>query len=290
MSSATFAERLTSKLMGIERNLAGLATKTADLGNLKMSYYENKTSRGKPTLVLVHGYTADKTMWHRMARLLAKDYHIIAPDMAGHGATPYDPNAKYDIPTQVNWLAALLDHIGVNKAHIVGSSMGGFIAARFALSHPERTLSAVLLDPAGVTAPELSEIAEAYEHGRNLFLPANEDEFYQFLDMAMEKPPYMPKFIRKALARNHLSRVDSYAHIFNDFFDHDFLEDKLGEIKVPVLLIWGRKDKILHVSAVPIWQAGLPNCKTIIWDDLGHIPSYEAPKRTAKAIRAFTDA
>ena len=171
MTSPKLSHRLTAKLMNFERNLAGLEHKTAKLDGLDMVYYENKTPRDKPTLVLIHGYTADKTLWHRFAKLLAKDYHIIAPDMAGHGETPYDPNANYSIPAQTAWLAKLLAHIGVDKAHIAGSSMGGFIAADFAISHPQITQSAILLDPAGITSPEPSDIARAYEGGPQ-YVPA----------------------------------------------------------------------------------------------------------------------
>ena len=288
MTRTKLSHRLTAKLMNFERKLAGLERKTAKLDGLDMVYYENKTSRDKPTLVLIHGYTADKTLWHRFAKLLAKDYHIIAPDMAGHGETSYDPNANYSIPTQTAWLAKLLAHLGIDKAHLVGSSMGGFIAADFAISHPQITQSATLLDPAGITSPEPSNIGRVFaEEERNMFLPVTLAEFREFFAMVMAKPPYMPKFILNTIAEGHVARREAYAHIFSDFFDKDFLEDKLKNLKAPVLLIWGQQDRVLHVSAAPIWQAGLKNCQTIIWDDLGHVPSMEAPKRTVNAMNKF---
>jgi len=287
MARTQLSYRLTARLMNFERKLAGLERKTAKLDGLDMVYYENKTPRDKPTLILIHGYTADKTLWHRFAKMLAKDYHIIAPDMAGHGETLYDPNANYSIPTQTAWLAKLLTHLNIKKAHLAGNSMGGFIAADFAIKHPKITQSAVLLDPAGIPSPEQSDIARAYEQGRNMFLPGTLSEFREFFDMAMTKPPYTPKFIVNAIGTAHIARRDVYAHIFRDFFDKDSLENKLGSIKVPVLLIWGKQDKILHVSAVPIWEAGLSNCQTIIWDDLGHVPNFEAPKRTKTALHKF---
>ncbi|MBL4871729.1 MAG: alpha/beta hydrolase [Robiginitomaculum sp.] len=283
-----FGHTLTAKLVNFERKSAGLERKTAKLDGLEMVYYENNTTRDKPTLVLVHGYTADKTMWHRPAKLLAKDYHIIIPDMAGHGETRYNPKADYRIPTQADWLAKLLKDLGVKKIHIVGSSMGGFIAATFAKTYPQQTLSLSLLDPAGITSPEPSDIQSVFEQtGRNMFLPQTIDEFKEFMGLVMAKPPFTPKFILNAMAHNHISRCAPYTHIFDDFFDKDFLENDLGKIKAPTLLIWGRKDQILHVSAAAIWQDGLPNCQTIIWDDLGHVPSFEDTKRTIGAVREF---
>ena len=111
--------------------------------------------------------------------------------------------------------------------------------------------------------------------------------FESFLPWSWPRPPYAPKFIINTIGAVHIARRDAYAHIFSDFFDKDFLEDKLKNLQAPVLLVWGKQDQILHVSAAPIWQAGLPNCQTIIWDDLGHVPSYEAPKRTAGAMHTF---
>ena len=285
-----FGHTLTAKLMNFERKRAGLERKVAKLDSLDMVYYENQATRDKPTLVLVHGYTADKTMWHRTAKSLGKDFHIIAPDMAGHGETRYDKSANYAMPTQAAWTNKLLEHLGIEKAHLAGSSMGGFIAATFAKAYPEKTLSITLIDPAGITSPEPSDIQSVFEDtGRNMFLPETEAEFVEFMGLVMAKPPFTPKFILRTMAHNHVSRRASYAHIFEDFFDKDFLENDLKNIKAPTLLIWGRQDQILHVSAAEIWQAGIKNCQTIIWDDLGHVPNFEAPKRTVGAMRAFLD-
>ncbi|MCF6221102.1 MAG: alpha/beta hydrolase [Robiginitomaculum sp.] len=287
MTKPGLGARLTAKLMNLERKLAGLKRKTAPLDGLDMVYYDNENV-GKPVIVFIHGYTADKSLWHRPAKMLAKDYHIIAPDMAGHGETPYSPDANYSMPSQVAWLAKLLRHLNIDKAHLVGSSMGGFIAAAFAVAHPDMTNSITLLDPAGITSPEPSDIGRVFEEeGRNMFLPKTRAEFFAFLDMVMVKRPYIPKFALNTMADVHISRRDAYAHIFQDFFDKDFLEDQLHKIQAPTLLVWGKQDQILSVSAAPIWQAGIKNCQTVIYDDLGHVPSMEATKRTMGALVAF---
>ncbi|MCF6275066.1 MAG: alpha/beta fold hydrolase, partial [Robiginitomaculum sp.] len=92
---------------------------------------------------------------------------------------------------------------------------------------------------------------------------------------------------RTPIAEHHLARRDSYEHIFNDFFDTGLMEDELQNIQAPTLLVWGKKDQILSVSAAPIWQAGIPNCRTVIYDDLGHVPSMEDMKRTMGTLVAF---
>ena len=112
--------------------------------------------------------------------------------------------------------------------------MGGFIAADFAIRHPQITQSAVLLDPAGITSPEPSDIGRVFtEEGRNMFLPEALAEFREFFAMVMAKPPYAPNFILNTIGEAHIARRNAYAHIFNDFFDKDFLEDKLDKLTAP---------------------------------------------------------
>ncbi|PHR94215.1 MAG: hypothetical protein COA69_01055 [Robiginitomaculum sp.] len=276
-----------SKLMHLESSKAGLERKLAKLDGLDMVYYESKNTSDKPTLVLIHGYTSNKSIWTRCAHHLEADYHLIVPDMAGHGETPYDPNMNYSVPTQAEWLFKLLQHLNIDKAHIAGNSMGGFIAAYYATAYPEHTLSTILIDPAGMQSPEPSDIQLAFEGGQNLFLPETRKDFHKFIDMTMAKRPYTPGFILKTLGKVHISRKADYSHIFDDFFDTARMENKVKDIKAPTLLIWGEKDQILHVSTVPMWQKGVPDCKTIIWDDLGHVAMFEAPERTADAMKAF---
>ena len=131
MTSPKLSHRLTAKLMNFERNLAGFERKVAALDGLDMVYYENKTPRDKPTLVLIHGYTADKTLWHRFAKLLAKDYHIIAPDMAGHGETLYDPNANYSIPAQTALAGQIIGAYRGRQSPYCGQFYGRVYRRRF---------------------------------------------------------------------------------------------------------------------------------------------------------------
>lgn len=290
-SSTTFGVSLINKATAKEAAQADLVSKTADLDGLIMTYNESKAPRGdKPVLVMVHGYTSNKGIWSKCAKFLKDDYHLIIPDMAGHGETPYDVDMNYSIPSQAAWLEKLMTHLNIEKAHIAGNSMGGFIAAYFSKYYPQRTLGSILLDPAGINSPERSELAAIFEDtGQNLFLSSEIKDYRRLMGLTVAKFPPMPGFLFKALAGMHISRRDSHDHIFNDFFDSDFLEDDLQHIKAPTLLVWGRKDEILNISAVPIWEAGLADCTTIIWDDIGHVPMFEAPQRTAEAMKSFLE-
>ena len=77
------------------------------------------------------------------------------------------------------------------------------------------------------------------------------------------------------------------AEIFADFHDHDMLDGHLSEIRVPTWVAWGRHDQILDVSAVPVWDDGISDSTVTIYEDLGHMPMFEAPQRTARDYRDF---
>jgi pimeloyl-ACP methyl ester carboxylesterase len=145
--------------------------------------------------VLLHGYSADKQVWVRFARPLLDRYEVIIPDLAGHGATGFVPGLDYSGPAQARRVAAMLDTLGIAKAHVAGNSMGGFITAHFALAYPQRTLSAGLIDPAGVNSPEPSDMGKLLAGGRNPFEVNSRAEFDDFYAMTMAQPPWLPGIV-----------------------------------------------------------------------------------------------
>lgn len=136
-----------------EAKLYGLHQEMVDIGELRMATYQAGPVNAQEAIVLLHGYSADKQVWPRFARHLLKNYRVIIPDLAGHGDTGFESSWDYSAPAQAARIAALIDRLGIRKIHIVGNSMGGFIAAHFALGYPERTHSVALIDPAGVKSP-----------------------------------------------------------------------------------------------------------------------------------------
>ena len=104
----------------------------------------------------------------------------------------------------------------------------------------------------------------------------------------MSKPPYMPRFILRALAHRYIGRREQYVHMFRDFFNpDDFYEP--GEHKIEqsdTMLIWGVNDKLMPVEDYLIWQDML-NSETLIYEDLGHMPMVEDVKMVSRDILKF---
>ena len=279
---------LTYRLVAdAESRIYGLREEFVDLGEQRMAIYQGGPVDAKGVIVLLHGYSADKDVWPRFARHLLDDYRVIIPDLAGHGATGFDPGWDYSAPAQARRVATLLDRLGIEQAHLAGNSMGGFIAAHFALAYPQRTRSVLLIDPAGVESPQPSDMGRMLAAGRNPFEVSSRKDFDEFYAMTMASPPWLPGFVLAAMAQKYQDRRGELAQIFRGFYQRDLLDAQLGRIPAPALLLWGREDRLIHVSSAPVWAAGLPNVQLQIEDGIGHMPMVERPAQTAERYRRF---
>ncbi len=276
--------------VGLECALYGLRKRRVDAGDVQMMTYQGGQSGSAETVVMVHGYSADKVVWVRFAKHFTHRYRVVVVDLAGHGETGYDPRHNHSAATQGQRVLRLLDTLGVRQAHIVGNSMGGFIAARLAHDHPDRCLSATLIDAAGIESPEPSDMQRLLASGTNPFLVGNQREFRRFYGMTMKRPPWMPGMALAAIGQRYIAQRAQLAHIFKDFFGVGPLDEQLADIRVPTLVLWGRHDQLLHVSAAARWAQGIPGAQLVVYDDLGHMPMLEAPARSARDVLAFIGA
>ena len=116
-----------------EHSRAGLTQYTVRIDDHDITYLRGGDG---PTVLLVHGFSADKDNWTWMSRYLTADYDVIAIDLAGHGESSRLPNASYDIRSQVERLEAFRAHLDVDRMHLAGNSMGGHISAAYAIAYP----------------------------------------------------------------------------------------------------------------------------------------------------------
>lgn len=271
----------------IEARLYGFHTERVAAGDSTFTVYRGGSGAGRETIVMLHGYSADRQVWVRFARHFLDGYEVIIPDLAGHGDTGFVAGLDYSAPAQARRVMAMLDTLGIRQAHVVGNSMGGFIAAHVALAYPDRTRSATLIDPAGVTSPEPSDMGKLLVAGCNPFEVHSRAEFDDFYAMTMAQPPWLPGFVLAAMAESYQQRRPQLAEIFQGFNNRDLLNDRLAEIRVPTLVIWGAKDRLIHVSAADRWLAGLPDGRKLIYPRLGHMPMVENPAGTAEDVKTF---
>lgn len=273
----------------IEARLYRLHKIVVPISEMTVSTWQGGPYEATSSVLMLHGYSADKNLWLRFARHFVGSHRVIIPDIAGHGETGFKAGGGYDIALQAKRMIQLLDVCGVEKVHVIGNSMGGYIAAWLAATHPGRVASLTLLDPAGLSSPEPSDMGRMLEAGHNPFLIDSPGDFRQLYGMTMASPPWVPRIVLAALAERYHERREELAEIFTDFHASEPMTARLSAILAPTLLVWGREDRLLHVSSARVWANGIPGARLEIWDGVGHMPMIERPADTATLYRAFLE-
>lgn len=277
---------LYNKAMDGLRKDAGLTTKSVNIPDFKIVYLEGGTG---DAIIMLHGFGGDKDNWLRFAKYFTPDYRVIIPDLPGFGESSQPANAKYTIMSQVERLNILARELKLTNFHVVGNSMGGVIAGTYATTHPEMIKTLALFDSGGVKSPTKSELHRLMEKGVNPMVVKNVDDFDKLLAINFYKPFPIPSFVKKYLAKKAEEAAPLNQKIFNEMTDVDFfaLEDKLGMIKAPTLIVWGDSDKVIDISSLPIFEKKIKNAKSAIIKECGHLPMLEKPQETAAVYKDF---
>src|SRR3990167_894553 len=280
---------LLASVQFTERQLAGLDSRQVQVGEFNVHYYEGGP-QGAETILMIHGFGADKDNWLRFSRPLTARYHVVALDLPGFGDSS-KPEASYDVGTQVERLNAFAKALGLHKLHLIGNSMGGHIAALYAARPPEEVRSVALLNNAGINAPQASELFKRLDRGdANPLLVRNADDFSNMLDLLFEEKPPLPGSLKQYLAERAMASHDFNQKIFNQLRERYIpLETELAKIQVPTLLLWGDQDQILDVSSIKVMQPLLKQPRVVIMQACGHLPMIERPEETAEHYQTFLD-
>lgn len=272
------ASTLVSVSKCIEHSKADLKNKTVTVGPHTIHYLEGGTG---DNIILIHGFGADKDNWTRFSRYLTDKYHVVALDLPGFGESSRIPEESYSVEAQVKRVHQFAEKLGMKKYHIVGNSMGGYIAGVYGAEYPSEVLSIGLFAPAGITPPVENELVKELKKGKNPLLVSTEEEYDHLLYLCFEKQPYIPGSVKSYLAGIAIKYRNFNEKIFKEFTTGFILEKRMKDISAKTLVLWGDKDKILDVSGADVVAKGIKNSKKIIMKDCGHTPMIERPEETA---------
>lgn len=284
---AQLAPQAATRLgLAMERRRLGLTVKTGQVPGFTIPYLDGGSGE---VLVLIHGFGGDKDNFARVAGHLAKRFRVILPDLSGFGDATRDPTARYRIADQVERLHALLQSLGVTRLRLGGNSMGGFIAAQYAATYPDEVVGLWLLDPAGTAAAyETEMMRRTVETGESPLLLRSVADADALIRATMARPPYLPGFVRKAMALRGVADYALHRRIMEELRVHSpVLEKQYTTIATPALIVWGTEDKVLNPAASVAMQKLLPNSRVIMMPGLGHVPMLEDPARCASDYLAF---
>lgn len=274
--------------VALEARLYRLQKVPVQIGEETLMTYQGGPAQA-PVILLLHGLSADKSIWLRFARHFNRDYRLLIPDLGGHGENAYAAHQDYRVPAQAQRLLRLLDACGIQRVQVIGNSMGGYIAAWLAAHAPQRISGLALFDPAGVEAPETSDLQHLLEQGKNPFLVRSRADFQHFYSLTMAAPPWVPEAVLAAIAERYQARRGPLARIFAELQASPPMEPELAKIQAPTLLLWGREDRLLHPSSAQVWAKGLPQAQVQLWEGIGHMPMVERPVRSARLYQQFLE-
>lgn len=271
------------------RRKGRLVRKTVRVGDIEWPYLEGGPKDGE-VVVLVHGFGADKDHWAMAAPHITDRYRLIAPDLPGFGENDLSLARSYRIKAQADRLVEFLDALGIEKCHLGGNSMGGFIALQAALDHPDRLKSLTLVNNAGVVGSSDSELQQAVAAGENPLVMRELGDVDGLMAFVMHKPRAIPGQFKKVMFHEAKRREALLDKVFEDII-LDALEapatDRLGEVQTRTLIIWGKHDRVIDVSCVPVLEQGIKGAQAVVFDHVGHLPMMEDPEAFAKAHIGF---
>jgi len=270
-------------LMGLAVRRLGLEAESITVADLQIPTLHR--GGGEP-IVFVHGFGADKESWLTLIARLPAKQSIVALDLPGFGGASPITASRASAMHQAAVVVQALRGLGVDRAHFVGSSMGGGIALRLAADAPERVASLTLLGSVGPWV-EKSELALALERGENPLVGRTLADFDRMMDLGMVKPLYIPRTIRAHLASVRATHAVSWDALFEGFVasppEQGYLE-RLGEVLAPTLVIHGSEDRVIHPSTGRALAEQLQTSRHLSLPDVGHVPHMEATRIVAAAL------
>ncbi len=248
--------------------LAGIREDTCNLGGVAMHYY-CAGRRGAP-IVLIHGLGSSAETWAALIPLLSKENLVYAPDLPGFGSTPLAPEGT-NISTHVLYLERFLDALGYPRVTLAGNSLGGWIATRFAVEHPERVERLYLLNSAGLRRENLHS-----PYAENRIAARHSLEYILGISLPV------PKFVLDAVIRT--SQTPAYVGFIRGYDPREELDSILADVRVPTTIIWGERDNLLPLNCAHDLHSGIANSELVLLPRVGHMPQIQAPVKVAHII------
>ncbi len=247
-----------------------------------LHYFEAAPPGGAPgiPLVLIHGLGARGEDWSPMIpSLAAHGFHVYVPDLLGYGRSP-KPDVDYSISLQEKTVADFMQSLGLNHADIGGWSMGGWVALKLTVDHPQLVDRLVVYDSAGIYFPAT--------FNAELFTPTDATGLDHLIAMLTPHPRPIPPFAVRAAIR----KLQANAWVLDRSVDsmiggRDLLDFQLYKIKVPTLVVWGGQDKLIPLPVGESIHHRIPGSSLFVAEGCGHLAPAECSRPILYATIQF---
>jgi pimeloyl-ACP methyl ester carboxylesterase len=253
-----------------------------------------------PPVVLIHGVAGRAGQWDQIVQLLAEAHTVVAPDLLGHGESA-KPRGDYSLGAHASGIRDLLVGLDIERASVVGHSLGGGIAMQFAYQFPERCERLVLVSSGGLGEDVHPLLRAATLPGSEFVLPLIAHP--RLLDAASLIPRALgliglrarPDLAEMAHGYRSLSNSEARAafiHTLRGVIDPTGqrinASDRLYLAStMPSLIVWGRRDRIIPIEHAQPAHEGMPGSCLEVFDESGHFPHLDDPVRFARTLVGF---
>jgi pimeloyl-ACP methyl ester carboxylesterase len=259
-------------------------------------HYRDEGPRDAKPLVLLHGSNADLHTWEPWVQRLSARYRVIRFDQIAHGITGPAQDDDYALSSFVADVDEVTRKLGLEQFVLAGNSMGGNIAAAFALDHPERLTGLVLIDASGAPVER--------EGGGNIFFTLASMPGVGSVLSTITPRSLVERSLSQSVANQEIvtdEAIDRYwelarypgnrAATLKRFATprSSFTAEDIATIEVPTLVMWGELDSLFPYEAANWYMEALPEATLVSYADIGHLPMEEAPDRSATDLAIWID-
>lgn len=282
----------------LESRYANGASQYADLSDGVRMHYRVHGPEAAPVLVLVHGFGASVHTWEPWVERLQNHYRIISVDLPGHGLTRAPSGYSFSASSNAQLLDEILQRLNVQRFTFVGHSMGGAVAVRYALAHPEKLNALVLVAAAAWPHESAGNAPLAFRLlrnplGRAILGHVNPRLFAErglvsaYHDRSMVRDEVVDRYVDLARAPGHRALLSSDR---NNRDDAPLRREDFAGIAIATLVMHGEDDRIIALDDSRALAEAIPEARLILYPHTGHIPMEEAASQSAADLRAFLDA
>jgi len=260
-----------------------MVVKTAEIDNNKIRYLEEGSSEN--TLLLLHGLGASAERWEDVIPLFAKEYRVIVPDLVGFGHSD-KPMVDYTMEYFSEFTSKFVESIGIKKLNIIGSSLGGQIAAEYAVNHNDKIRKLVLVSPSGVmkyATPALNSYISASVY------PNNDAALTAFQNMSC-RDDIDEKTVSEFVERMQLPNAKmAFMSTLLGLSNAKVITEKLNMITVPTMIVWGENDPVIPIEYAQSFVSGINDCRFYKMLGCGHTPYVENSEKFFQIVVDFLD-
>ncbi|HEY3704563.1 MAG TPA: alpha/beta fold hydrolase [Terracidiphilus sp.] len=269
-----------NRLLYFQMSVSGAHSRWMTLNGNRIHYYE-AGPEDAPPVVLVHGLGGHSEDWRMLQYfILASHRRAYMMDLPGYGRSEWPQNFSYSIPDEASTVVAFMDALGLKQVDLGGWSMGGWIAQRIAIDHPERIKRLMLFDSAGLhSRPEWQT---------DLFMPTTAQQLDELDKLLMPHPPQVPGFIARDILRYSHEHKWVIQRALNSMLEgKDTTDGQLPALKMPVLIVWGGEDQIMPVSNGQEMHRLIPQSEFEVIPGCGHLAPIQCSDQIGPKVKAF---